>query len=687
MSIDNKTIRLLLLEDSQNEAERLVSLFRNAGKATHAHRLSSSEDLDDALKHSWDLLICAPSCESVQPDEVLAQVRRQGKDIPIIQLLSDNQPASIAEALTLGAQAALRQGEDELLILLAQHELDNLSERRARRSAESTLREVERRCQLLLESSVDAIAYVHDGMHVYANRAYLELFGFVSSEELEGLPMIDLISPIDQSSFKDFLKKPQNLAGGELSCCGVRVDNSNFPTRIKFSPASFDDEPCIQVVIVDESSSTELEQKLREVSRLDQVTNLNNRAYFMELVNSATHQAVSSEEIASLAYIRLDDFANLQLNLGLGSADLLLAELAQLLRGHFPADTQLARFSDDVFIALDKGLTPQQQRPLLDSLLKQVGEHFFDINGRTIQITLSIGIAGLNETTGKAEDVIGRAQQCADSLKQANSIKVYDPIEDLAAAASRGDIVAMVQQALELNSFRLLFQPIISLRGDQHEHYEVLLRLLRPDASEVSPEEFLHLNKETGLAEKVDRWVILRSIQLLSAQLAAGHSTRLFVHLSAPSLQDSHLLPWLSVALKTSRLPPGSLVFQFSEPNAIPHLKQVVQLANGLKQLHCGLALTQFGCALNPFNTLRHIPVDFVKVDKSFTLDLSDGDTQKALKDLLSELHNQGKHSIAPFVESARTLSTLWQAGVHYIQGYYLQQPSQTMNYDFSPEG
>ncbi|MNN38695.1 Cyclic di-GMP phosphodiesterase YfgF [compost metagenome] len=96
------------------------------------------------------------------------------------------------------------------------------------------------------------------------------------------------------------------------------------------------------------------------------------------------------------------------------------------------------------------------------------------------------------------------------------------------------------------------------------------------------------------------------------------------------------------------------------------------------------MALSQFGCALNPFNTLKHLAIDFVKVDGSFTQDLSKAESQEVLKTLLASLHAQAKLTIVPFVETASVLATLWQAGVNYIQGYYLQGPSQAMDYDFS---
>ncbi|ANF24422.1 EAL domain-containing protein [Stutzerimonas zhaodongensis] len=686
MAPQKKTIRLLILEDSQNEAERLVSLFRNAGQATRVHRLTSSEDLADALQQTWDLLINAPSSVNLDPSEAISAIRKQAKDIPVIQLIEGNDTDAITEALTLGAQGALPQGEDEWLILVASRELANLEERRARRSAELALREAEKRCQLLLESSVDAIAYVHDGMHIYANRAYLELFGYEDVEELEGMPMIDLIASCDQGEFKGFLKNYQSLQGSaELVCGGIRADGSSFKASMHFSPASYDGEPCIQAVIRAESDNAELE-KLREISSQDLVTGLYNRNHFLESLDGAVERAVNAGKSSSLAYIRIDRFASLQAEIGLGDSDRLLAELAQLLRAQFTEQAELARFGDDAFAVLMAEATPKQLEQPLTELLRKVEGHLFDVGGRTIQTSLSIGVAALDEQTAKARDVIDRAHRCAEELTDGNALRTYDPARELAAAASRGNVLAMLQQALEKNSFRLLFQPIISLRGDSHEHYEVLLRLLDPEGTEVPPGEFLDAAKEAGLATKIDRWVLLNSIKLLAEHRNKGHSTRLMVHLSGPSLQDPSLLGWLGVALKASKLPPDSLVFQLDENDAVAYLRQAKALTQGLAGLGCRVALNQFGCVLNPLNTLKHLNADFVKIDGSYTQDLSRQENQEALKQLLAQLHEQAKQTIVPFVDSATVLATLWQAGVGYIQGQYLQGPSQSMDYNFSSD-
>jgi len=135
MPTEKKTVRLLILEDSQNEAERLVSLFRNAGHATRVHRLTSAADLAEALQQNWDLLIAAPHSANLDPEEALNAIRRQGKDIPFLQRVADKDDEAITAAMLLGAQDAIPQGDDERLLLVAARELRNLEERRARRNA------------------------------------------------------------------------------------------------------------------------------------------------------------------------------------------------------------------------------------------------------------------------------------------------------------------------------------------------------------------------------------------------------------------------------------------------------------------------------------------------------------------------------------------------------------------------
>ncbi|MEO9702507.1 EAL domain-containing protein, partial [Marinobacter alexandrii] len=247
-----------------------------------------------------------------------------------------------------------------------------------------------------------------------------------------------------------------------------------------------------------------------------------------------------------------------------------------------------------------------------------------------------------------------------------------------------GNSVEAILKALEDNRFKLLFQPIINLRGEGEEHYEAFVRMLDKDDEEVSPYDFLPPMGPADTAIKIDRWVILQTIKQLSNHRSHGHDTRLFLNITAETLQDQTFTAWLSVALKAARLPGDSLVFQIREGDANNYMKQAKEFSKAVHELHCKVSIGQFGCALNPFNTLKHIDTDYVKIDGSFTEEIQKNDAAKEqVKEMVKTLQNSGKLTIIPLVENAGVLATLWQAGVNYIQGYYLQAPVPEMNYDF----
>ncbi len=688
MGTDTNAIRLLILEDSQNNAEHLVSILRNAGHATRAHRISSLEDLQESLQQTWDLCLAIPETSFMSATQACTLIG-QARDLPFILLLEEESTEARREALSQGMQDAVPVSAESLLTLAVKRELTNLTARRQQRIAEQALREAEKRCQLLLDSSVDAIAYVHDGMHIYANQAYLGLFGYDDPDDLAAEPMVGLIAAKDQSAFKDFLRHYMDRGEcNEMRCSGVDIEGRELPLLLTFSPATYDGEPCTQVVIRVETASAEFEEKLKVMTSQDLVTGLYNRNYFQEQLESISEQAVRQGRPSTLVYLSIDGFNSLQADIGIGGADLVLTDLAQILKNSFPAETLMARFGDDACSVLIEGHEPESQAEQLEQLRQRIESNLFEANGRTVQITVSMGVAAISETSPKPAQAIDRAHRLADQLSQAggNAIKLFNPLDELAHQANRGDLIALIQHTLETNAFRLLFQPIISLRGDNAEQYEVFLRLLNREGEEVPAGDFLPAAQEAGLAGAIDRWMIERAIKLLANHRSKGADTRLLLNLTGASLQDPELVPWISGLLKATRLPADAIGFQFNDADANTYMKQAKILTEAMAALHCKVSLRHFGCALNPYAALKHLHVDAVKIDGSFSRDLSSPDAVETLKDMISALHSQGKLTIVPFVDSAAMIPTLWQAGANYIQGHYLQAPSDSMNYDFSAE-
>ena len=205
--------------------------------------------------------------------------------------------------------------------------------------------------------------------------------------------------------------------------------------------------------------------------------------------------------------------------------------------------------------------------------------------------------------------------------------------------------------------------------------------------NQIEPGRFLQTAIDNNVAGKIDRWVILQSIKMLSVHRAKGHATRLTINLTCNSVIDGEFLQWLGVAIKAARLPSDAVIFQITEKDATTYLRQTREFIEGLRNMHCRASLSRFGLIEDPFETLRHLPVDMVKLDGTCVEDMDDKEGKsEALIATITKLQGAGKLTVVPMVENANVLSTLWQAGANYIQGHYLQEPSSDMDYDFSTE-
>jgi EAL domain-containing protein (putative c-di-GMP-specific phosphodiesterase class I) len=235
---------------------------------------------------------------------------------------------------------------------------------------------------------------------------------------------------------------------------------------------------------------------------------------------------------------------------------------------------------------------------------------------------------------------------------------------------------------------QLLFQPIVSMKSDDNENYEVFLRLQDEAHNVLLPKEFLPAAEKAGLMPAVDRWVIAHSIKAVTEQRRNGNPVVLFVKLSGASLRDDKLLPWMRDILKAAHAVPESLVIEVSESVASTNLRPLKTLIEGLEQLHVRLAIDHFGVVPNYANLLKSCDANFLKLDASIVSALSSSqEAQAKVKEITTLAADGNKKVVANAVEDPHTLATIYSTGVDYIQGYFLQEPSTEMNYDFSSMG
>jgi diguanylate cyclase (GGDEF)-like protein/PAS domain S-box-containing protein len=689
---DKDPIRLLILEESQNTAEELIVLLRTAGRATRAHQLESESDLTAKLsEQSWDLILAAPEANGLTSEALLNQVRASDKDIPVIFIADNRDPNSITEGLKMGAVDVALDDDDERLVLIIERELANLQNRRLKRKADVELRETERRNTLLLDSSTTAIAYVHEGMHIYTNNAYVELFGYEDADDYAGIPIIDLISPEDQGKFKSFLKSfdEDNSIEDEFSC--VSNEGSTILTTLTMSRATYDGEPCTQAIFKPLVDDAHLEERIKEISSQDLLTGLFNRQYFVEQLDLAVDKANQGEQPSTIFYIAIDHFPRIRSEAGISNADLVLGDIAALIRTNIPDDLLMARFGDDVFTVLIENNDKEKAKELAESIREKVEGHMSDVSGKSYQMTVSIGVSIIAENTSTVEEAISRAHQAADSIEDGNAVMFYEParitVGEEGKAVSADALKDLIVHAIDENAFKLNFQPIVSLHGDDEEQFEVLLRLPDADGNVLTPGQFLGPAEEAGLLNKIDRWVVLQAVKQLADQREAGGKGRLFINVSHKSLADEEFLPWMSVALKAARLPSDAIIFQIHENDATSYIKQASAFTKGLQELHLKSSINHFGCSLNPFNLLKHLTPDYVKLDGSFASQIENSEEkQEELVEMVQSLQATGVLTAISGVEDPSILPTLFMTGINYIQGNYISEPLDDMDYDFSSE-
>jgi len=689
--MDSDTVlRLLIVENSRNEAQAYIKALRNAGIAVRPQVAEDDEDVAEWLaRQPFDMVLTVDALEQTPLAKIIGLVRAGDPQLPVVVVTDAFDAPHVLAALRQGANSVVSKESPEQLQLIVARETANLEHRRELAIARSTLVETERRCQALLGSSRDAIAYVHEGMHIYANPSYLELFGFVGFDELEGMPLMDMVTPDDHVRLKEFLRQYSRgeITQEQLEVTGLHPDGSQFKAAMFFAPANYDGEPCTQITIRDETDDLELQQKLQTLSRQDSTTGLLNRIGFLESVNQGLEQASAGTHY--LLYLMIDDFKAVKEQVGIGATDGVLQAFADLLREHAAAEDLLARFSDQAFALLFQAPDVEAGAQRGEQLRAAIAGHLFEVDDHALSMTCSLGLSPA-EPGDEAHAVVAQADLACEAAQAegGDRLQRHNPVNYAKATQQRDQVmVEMIKEAGKEGRFRLYYQPIVSLAGNAEENYEVFLRMFDDQGEVVSPAQFLPAAEQSGQIGDIERWVIANVIHILAKRHKGGRKTRLFINLAESTLADLALVEWLGTQLQQSGLDSSALVFEILEDAVSNHIGDARQFCEALKKLGCGIAIDHFGSTANSFNYLSHIPADYLKLDRSFAsaMDGKGGGLER-LKEVALRAHELDKKVIAEFVEDARHLSELWQCQIDLIQGYFLQEPSPGMTFDFQGE-
>ena len=688
----DQALRLMLIDDSVEEAEGIVSGLRNAGIAVRPLRPTSAAELSTMLgAQAVDLVLASEPCAGLPLKDVQQHVIASGKDIPVIAVVERLDVDGYAELIARGARAVALRHKPAQLLATVQRERIDLDARRGLRRLESQVRETERRCDALIESSRDPIAYVHEGMHIRANSAYLEMFGFESFEEIEGMSLLDLVAPQHLDEFKQLLK---SLSKGEApppryELQARDIEGNAFPAVMEFTLAQYEGEPCQQVVFRRKQveADPELARKLEELKQRDQVTGLLNRQTFLHALEDAVADAAKHNGHHGLLMIEPDHYQRLLHEIGLDNADALLAAIAERLRSELDERCVAARFSETSLAVLLRGADHAATETLATRIRNTFAAEVFAVGRRSLVITASIGGVQISEKIASVGQILAKASEFLQSAQGTggNRLELFDP-----SAVDRAEVeriqawVQRLRDALVSRKFVLHFQPVISLQGETHPIYDTFLRLDNGEGELIGPSSFLQIAEEHGLLEGIDRYVLANAIELAAQRFKAAQPTTLMVKVSLPSLRGEGLADFIAHKLSEHGLPGQYLVLQLQEAKVFTHLHAVQQFAAEVNALGCRVGLEQFGAGLDSFQLLTHVQPQILKIDRSFIEDLpKNSDNQQKVREMARKAHDLGIQTIAEFVQDAASMSILFSTGVDYVEGHFLAAAGPEMSYDF----
>jgi EAL domain-containing protein (putative c-di-GMP-specific phosphodiesterase class I)/DNA-binding NarL/FixJ family response regulator len=665
-----ENINLLVSCESQTGLEAVLGLFREAGHTTRAHRVSSLRDLGELLRDAqWDVLIADDRHPELTPAEALTLLAERDSDLPCLVCSADTRSDAALGCLRQGAREVMGHDESERLLRAALREATGLREHRELARLRVQYAETARRAELLLAASQDAIAYVVDGMHVQANALYASLYGFAGAEELTSVPLIDLIAGSRQKDFKAALKRygkhPEEQTSIDFT--GLRTDASEFAGQLVLSTAHFEGEPCMQVLV---------------------------RASTPAVIGNAGPGgieallgALSGQESGFILLVGIDGYALHCRTLGVNAANRLIEGLGALVQSSNGLASAPLRIGDAVLAVTGPALDRSQAIDLASQIILQVSERVHAVGSQSVSCTACavalplelVARDGAQTAVDRGWSALAAVMERAMSLRGSDPERVQLIAAPGAAAASSGTSLA---PEIREGGFRILFQPIVSLRGDSTEHYEVQVR--RTQDNQCANDWLA----AAGLAEaslELDKWVFIEVLKKLALQLERHPQTRLLVPIGVQALRDPEFAQWLALALHGASLSAETLVVRVSHPDVAANLGEARHLAERVHALGAQLCVSEVHSANNPVADLIHLKPQLARLDGAMAAALKDADsTNTLLKPLVEAMHHEQIASIMPEVESAGMLAVLWQVGVNYIQGSYLQPPQPDMRYDFT---
>ncbi len=549
----------------------------------------------------------------------------------------------------------------------------DMTERRRTEAAQAQLTEI-------IETTTDCVIITNvPGRGFFINRAGRQMLGIGQDEDASGVDLPDLY-PGEAKAFIVDEAMPAAVRDGGWSgeTALIGRDGHEIPVSMVMiaHKGPEGDVEFFSIIARDISEQKRFQAQLVRMANQDPLTDLYNRRRLEEELELHLAESRRYGIQGALMFIDLDQFKQINDSLGHLVGDQLLVQVAKLLRGRLRDTDIIARLGGDEFAVLLPHINADQAQVVGGKILQALQNTMVATGDRPSGVTGSIGIALFPEHGTAAGELLAHADMAMYQSKESgrNRVRVYQPDQDSQApAVARMDWQRRIQEALEEDLFVLTAQPILDLRNNRTSHYEVLLRMMGAQGKIIPPGVFLDTAERLGLIHGIDQWVVRHAIRLIAAHKKQGRAISLVTNVSARTLADAEIVPLIQRELELSGVDPRFLALEMAESAAITNIDKAGKFAAALKQVGCRVGLDDFGVGFASFHHLKHLPVDYLKIDASFIRDLPrDTTNQQLVRTMVAVARAFGKETIAKFVSDAGTLRLLKEYGVDYAQGFHI---------------
>lgn len=682
--VTEQLVDILFVDDHFTEIESVIKAIRASGVAVrevHAKELpeirrTASVQPPDLIFYDADTNV--PPIASVR--NALGETARVS---PMLALTHKSTDGDRTTALQAGFRDLVNSSDLDQLVLVVEREMEVLRLRRRAAKTEIMLNDAESRCDGLMDSARDAIAFVHEGAHVYINPAYLSLFGYASREEVEGLPIMNMVPKKGRDDFKKLFRRFSRgkAEPGQLEMTCLKADGDEFEALVELLPANVQGEPCAQVVFRPAHAEQDMESQMEELRRRDPVTGLYNRLHFKTVLDAGFAAAHSGKAGGSLLYILLNEYRSICERFSITSGDDLSRGISKLLLELCGTSDTVARFSEPTFVVLTSA-RGEEAEALAELIRARIAGHPSEAGSSIITTTCCIGICDLAAGNADSGEVVKLADAACESARQGGGdrVEVHRPN----GGSDFLSMVERVEKAIAEDRLVLAFQPVATLSGDATPRYSVQVQVKNREGGLVGPGEEFGTPKGDGALAPLDRWVLGQCVERTEAKNGTAAPPTLLVPVTVDTLLDDDTPAWMEEHLNGK---PG-LVMVVEEDIATQYFRQTQQLAQRGRSQQCGLAIDRFGNDQNSGRLVDLLRPNYIRLHPELTEALGENANNRSkIDEFATAVRAVGGEAIAVGIGNAHQLANVWQTSLTLVEGDFLAASSEEMEFDFEQFG